>query len=205
MPGQRSAHGRARGSWAVRFAGIGFVVLLAGGATAGYLATSRSHSRKPAALPSTVTSEQAVGLLTAPAPGHGAAAGSRLLMQSGGQLTFTPARPASLPAGFPEWTADQMTGGGYVFIDIASGECLAAGRGHAPTLERCDLSRQQRWTRAQRGGSAGTQQFAELRSAASGRCLSVATPVPSGPAPAQLASCAASPSWTQLITFFSGF
>jgi hypothetical protein len=209
MPGQRSAHGRARGSWALRFAGIGFVVLLAGGATAGYLATSRSHPRKPAALPTAVTSEQAVGLFTAPAPGHGHTAGSWLLQPASGRLAFTPGSPASPPPGFPEWTADQMSGGGYIVIDITSGECLSAGPGQAPALRHCDLSRQQRWNRTQRGTSAGTQQYAELRNAASGRCLSVASPAATAPAaspaPAQLASCAADPSWAQLITFSSGF
>jgi hypothetical protein len=208
MPGQRSARGRARGSWALRLAGIGFVVVVAGGVVAGYLAAGHRAAAKPAArLSSKVASVQAVGLLTPDAAGQaGAPAQPQLLLLSAGGLAFTPVRPGGPPASFPEWTADQMVGGSYIFIYITSGQCLGAAPGGTATLQRCDLSGRQRWIRTGGPASANGQQYGQLRNTADGRCLAAGGQGAAGAAgAASLQRCAATPGWTQLTAFSSGF
>ncbi len=66
---------------------------------------------------------QTVGMAS---PGPGSDGSAELLLASPHGLAFTPAKPTQLPASFPEWTADQMVGGGYIFIYISSGRCLGA-------------------------------------------------------------------------------
>ncbi len=75
------------------------------------------------------------------------------------------ARPATQPAaaavvhpgraisqqqqGQPEWIADVMTDGGYIFIYLPTSQCLAATGPRARprlTAARCDLSLRQRWS-----------------------------------------------------------
>jgi hypothetical protein len=213
MPGQRSARGRARGSWALRLAGIGFVVVVAGAAVSAYLLAGHRHAAKPPARLSTkVASVQAVGLLTPDAAGQaGAPAHPQLLLLSSGGLAFTTVSPGDPPAGFPEWTADQMVGGSYVFIYISSGQCLGSAPGAAATLQRCDLSGRQRWIRADGRTSASGQEYGQLRNAADGRCLTAASPAAASTATAgaagsaSLQRCAQPPGWTQLTAFSSGF
>jgi Ricin-type beta-trefoil lectin domain-like len=209
MPGQRSARGRARGSWALRLAGIGFVVLVAGGAVAADLLAGHRHAAKPPARLSTkVASVQTVSLLTpGPAGQAGSAGDPQFLLLSPDGLAFTAISPGHLPTGYPQWTADQMVGGSYVFIYISSGRCLAAASGPAATLQRCDLSGRQRWIREYRSTSPNGQGYWQLRNAADGRCLSVGNPAAAAHgarSPAQLQRCARTPSWTQLIAF-SGY
>jgi hypothetical protein len=193
---------------------VGFVVLVAAGAVAVYLLAGHRHAAKPAARLSTkVASVQAVGLLTPDASSQaGAPARAQLLLLSAGGLGFTPVTPGAPPAGYPEWTADQMVDGSYVFIYISTGQCLGSAPGAAAALQRCDLSARQRWTREDRTTSASGQAYGQLRNATDGRCLTAASPGPAGgtgaPGPgggAALRPCAAQPGWTQLTAFSSGF
>jgi hypothetical protein len=212
MPGQRSARARARGSWALRLAGIALAVLLAGAAVVAYLVTGPGqHARQHARLSVRVASVQAVGLASpGPAGQAGPGTAPELLLAGPGGLTFTPAKPAALPAGYPEWTADQMVGGGYIFIYISTGRCLAATQARAAVLQRCDLSDRQRWTREYHSTDATGQDYWQLRNDADGRCLTVGSPVASagGAAPGaqlELQRCGTGGSWRQLVAFWSAY
>jgi Ricin-type beta-trefoil lectin domain-like len=212
MPGQRSARARARGSWALRLAGIGLAVLLAGGGVVAYLVTEPGQDAKHDAGPSVrVASVQTVGLASpGPAGQAGPGTAPELLLAGPRGLTFAPAKPTALPAGFPEWTADQMVGGGYVFIYTSTGRCLAVTPARAAVLQRCDLSDRQRWTREYHSTDATGQNYWQLRNDADGRCLTVGSPVASsgGAAPGarlELQRCGTGGSWRQLIAFWSAY
>ena len=187
-------------------------MLLAAGGTAGYLLVGQVHAARHASrLSARVASVQSVGL-AAPGRASQAAAGTaaKLLLASPRGLAFRPAKPADLPAGYPEWTADQMVGGSYIFIYISTGRCLSPTSGQA-TLQRCDLSERQRWTREYHGTDASGQELWHLRNAADGRCLTVGSPVAaaasagSAGSGAELQRCGNGVSWRQLMAFWSGY
>jgi hypothetical protein len=135
MPGQRSTGARrARGSWLPRLVGIAIVVLLAGGGVLAYLLAAKPPAPVHVArLPTRVLSVQTVGLVVPGPPAAGGNNALEMLLDSRAGLAFAPVPPSSLVTGDPEWTADQMAGGTYIFIYIPSGQCLgsAAGR-HLP-------------------------------------------------------------------------
>jgi len=196
----------------LRLAGIGVAVLLAGGGVVAYLvAEPGQHAQHDASLPVRVASVQTVGLASpGPAGQAGPGTAPELLLAGPRGLTFTPARPAAPPAGYPEWTADQMVGGGYIFIYISTGRCLAATAAQAAALQRCDLSERQRWTREYHGTDATGQDYWQLRNAADGRCLTAGSPVAAtgtaGPgARLELQPCGTGGSWRQLVAFWSGY
>ncbi len=100
-----------------------------------------------------------------------------------------------------------MVGGSYIFIYISAGRCLSSASGQA-TLQRCDLSQRQRWTREYHGTDASGQELWRLRNAADGRCLTVGGPVAAAAATgsgADLQPCGSGVSWRQLIAFWSGY
>jgi Ricin-type beta-trefoil lectin domain-like len=211
MPGQRSARARARGSWALRLAGIAVAVLLAGGGAALYVVAGQGHGKPAARLSGRVAGVQTVGLAapgpaTQPTAGQPAASAGLLLASPHG-LIFSPANRTDPPASYPEWTADQMVGGSYIFIYISTGQCLSAAAGQAATLRRCDLSQWQRWTRAYYSTNAAGDGLWQLRNGADGRCLTVGGPVAAATATGSVAAlqrCGADGSWRQLIAFWSG-
>lgn len=185
-------------------------MLLAGSAVAVYLlAGQRPAAKHDSRLSGRVASVQTVGLATpGPTRQAGSAAAPALLLVSPPGLTFNTAKPTDLPADYPEWTADQMVGGSYVFIYISTGRCLASTAAAAATLQRCDLSERQRWTRVYQSTDASGQNYFQLRNAADGRCLTVSGPdeaAGSGGAGAQLQRCGSGASWRQLIAFWSAY
>jgi hypothetical protein len=215
MLGERSAGARrARGSRAARIAGIGVVLLLAATGIIASLVASHPHvtprgTALPAgraAPPARVASVQEVGLVSpGPAAAAGGAAGAaaapaETLLKSGSGLAF-----ALVEQPTPEWTADQMVGGTYIFIYISDGMCLSsAGRGvtghGAAVLQRCNLGYAQRWRRQE----ADARGYWQLRNAGDGRCLTLADAVPAaGPGRfrAELAPCGGQQDWRQRVTF----
>ena len=181
---------------------------VAGGAVAVYLiAGHRPAAKAPARLSTKVASVQAVGLLTPDASRQaGAPAQPQLLLLSPAGLAFTTVSHGGPPASFPEWTADQMVGGSYIFIYISSGQCLGAAPGATAALQRCDLSGRQRWIREDGRTTASGQEYGQLRNAADGRCLTAGGPAAAGGAGSvSLQRCARPPGWTQLTAFSSGF
>jgi hypothetical protein len=209
MPQEHSARtGRTRGSWTPRLAGLTAVLLIAaGGVTAYVVAGPASAARHVTPLPTRVASVQTVGLVATAAGGH---APQQLVSDAGG-LEFTPVRRADLEQGSPQWTADTMAGGTYVFIYVPDGRCLAARvRRHRAelVLARCDLGRSQRWARATTASPAGRHQYSEYRNLASVRCLAAGGTPPAGDvlsasaAAATLAPCDPSAPASQLISFW---
>jgi hypothetical protein len=210
MPGERRARARrARGSRVPRIAGTGVVLLLAGTGVVASLVTGSQHvTARHVVLPTRVLSAHEVGLANAGPSGPSGPSGQaavpyRTLLKSRSGLAFAAVRQVA-----PEWTADQMAGGNYIFIYIADGTCLSSlarrGRGRAAAGQavtmRCHLGYAQRWRRQQ----GGTQGYWQLRNLADGRCLALGGADPAagqGSFSAQLAPCGAQRDWRQQITF----
>jgi hypothetical protein len=207
MPGQRRSAGpRARGSRLARLSGIAVVLVLAvAGVTAYLIAFHPGIKHQAARLPSRVISFQTVGLVAAASgPGTAPAQLLQLLgMSSGAQ--FTVLTTAQQQAGSPQWTADQMAGGSYIFIYLKNGKCLAAtGPAGNPKveLEHCNLQAQQRWRRATPEKLAQDHDFYEYANLGYGSCLTQAT-LPDGQLyPAGLSACRSPAPASQLIAFW---
>lgn len=195
---------RTRGSWTPRIIGISAVVVVAVLAAVAYLVASPARAaRHSGQLTSRVQSFQTVGLVGQVPAGHGTA--QRLLRVSAAGPAFGPMPPASLPQGDPQWTADTMVGGTYVFIYAPSGQCLAVTSGQQPALalQRCDLGAGQRWQRAGGGVQADGHQYAQYRNVASGQCLTTGGPLSGGARDAAgLAVCARAAPARQLVSFW---
>lgn len=197
-----------------RIAGTGVVLLLAGtGVVASLVPRSPHVAARHVVLPSRVQGVHEIGLVNAgpPEPAGQAAAPARTLLKSRSGLAFAAVRQVA-----PEWTADQMAGGTYIFIYISDGSCLssAARRGRASggqasgtrasgtraVTTRCDLGYAQRWRRRQ----GNTQGYWQLRNLGDGRCLTLGGASPAaglGSFSAELAPCGAQGDWRQQITF----
>ena len=212
MPGQRNFGGRrARGSWTLRIAGIIVVILLAAGAVIASLVAARPRvTRSVRALSATVQTIQTTGLVNPgpPAGGTAAAAAPQMLLISPAGLAFGPIPPSELVTGAPQWSADLMAGGTYIFIYAPTGQCLASvGPPRAPALaaRRCDLGRSQRWRTAGTGIQTGGHYYGQFSNLASGRGLSAGGAMPSaghGDSAAALAPCGPAQPWRQLISFW---
>ncbi len=210
MSGERSARARrARGSRLPRIAGTGVVLLLAGTGVIASLVGGDPHvTARHGVPPARVQGAHEVGLVSAgpPGPAGQAAAPAQTLLKSRSGLAFATVRQVA-----PEWTADQMAGGTYIFIYISDGSCLssAALRGRArrgrasgtmAVTTRCDLGYSQRWRRQQ----GGTQGYWQLRNIGDGRCLTLGGASPAagqGSFSAELMPCGAPADWHQQITF----
>jgi hypothetical protein len=207
MPGQRRSAGpRARDSWVPRFAGLGVVIVVAAAAVTGYLLAFHPGSKPhAAALPTKVVSFQTVGLITQAAQ-PGAAPGQLLqLLAAGSAARFTVLSQTEAQQGSPQWTADQMAGGSYIFIYLKTGQCLAvAGPASQPrvVLQRCDLRAQQRWRRATAASMTQGHDFYEYANLGDGRCLTQAGLQPGQAYGAALAACGASGAASQLVAFW---
>jgi hypothetical protein len=204
MPGQRRTLGpRTRGSWLPVLAGLGAIVVLAGIGTFIYVAGFHSGgSRAASGLPNRVATFQTVGLL-AEQPNDSGSIVQLLGSQHG--TTFSPVGLAEQQAGNPEWTADLMVGGTYIFIYLPSSQCLAsAGSGahQVLALQHCDLGGQQRWRRLGNGVVAGGHQFYEFANYASGKCISQVAAVAGSPETGGLAGCNPSQPASELLAFW---
>ena len=138
MPGERRTarpRTRTRGSWLPRLAGLGAIVILAVGGTVTYLVEFQPRATShPGPLPSRVASTQTVGLIAQPGTGSAAASIIQLLSPQHGPA-FMPVGLTQAQTGQPEWIADLMTGGAYIFIYLPTSDCLAsAGPAGRPKL-----------------------------------------------------------------------
>lgn len=207
MPGQRRAAGpRARGSWLPRLTGIGVILLLAAGGATAYVVTQHvvaGHHAPP--LPTRVVSYQTVGLVAASADSADATGQLLQLLGPHGMPEFSPVGQAQEAQGSPQWTADLMAGGSYIFIFLPTGDCLSAtGKGsHAKlALRHCDLSAAQRWQRTQ--GTVLTQghDFYQYANLGYRSCLTQTGVLPGQLFGADLAACSAAKPADQLIAFW---
>jgi hypothetical protein len=207
MPGQRHSAGpRGRDSWLPRLAGIGVVVVVAvAGVTAYLLAVHPRQHHHADSLPTRVVSYQTAGLVVQ-ASGPGTSAGQLLqLLGTDGGAEFTQLGIAQQQAGSPQWTADLMAGGTYIFIYLKNAQCLTAvGPAGNPKLElrHCNLQAQQRWRRpAAVSATIAGHQFYTYANVADGTCLTQSGPQGSQGYGAGLAPCRpADPA--QLIAFW---
>jgi hypothetical protein len=206
MPGQRRTAGpRARGSWLPRLAGLGAVVLLAAGAVAALIAIQPArHGAAP--LPTRVVRYQTVGLVVADTE-PGSSAGQLLqLVSAQGTPAFSALEQAeAAQGGTPQWTADLMAGGSYIFIYLPTGQCLS-GAGTAGearlTLRHCDLDASQRWRRTQLAVVAQAHDFYQYANLGDGSCVTQTGMLPGQIFGASLAACASSQPADQLIAFW---
>jgi hypothetical protein len=206
MPGQRRTGGSpSRGYWLPKLAGIGaIVVLVGGGATAYIVAFNPAKPRHIAPLPTKVLGYQTVGLIGEPASTGGSNQLVQLVSQAKGPV-FAPVQPTQVASGAPEWTADQMEGGTYIFIYLPTGRCLTSAGPAGRTVlavDHCNLgSAQQRWrlrNRVVRGG----HDFYQFENAATGMCLAQVSRSASAPGGAGLAACDPNRPASQLLAFW---
>jgi hypothetical protein len=190
---------RTKGSWTPRLAGIGVIVVLVGGVLAVYLGTAHGdgpgapgHHRTPP-LTSKVVSVQTVGLVEFGVYDDGdgdtwqndTENHPMMLLTTGGTISFVPIPKAKIVSGSPEWTADQLTDGGDIFIYVPTGQCLTAAPSGKLLLAHCDLATDQRWRTAS-SEVVLTEPIAQYANVSTGRCLTA----PSSPGPALMTACA---------------
>jgi hypothetical protein len=197
MPGPYATPHRTKGSWTPRLAGIGVIVVLAGGALAVYLhgahgqtPVAHAHHQSPP-LTSRVVSVETVGLVDfgvyddSDAWQNDADDHPMMFLKHGGLVSFVRIPPDEVSSGTPEWTADQLTDGGEIFIYVPTGQCLTAASVGTLSLTHCDLANDQRW-RELNSEVVLTEPIAQYANASTGRCLTA----PSRPGPASLSVCA---------------
>src|ERR1700722_640349 len=207
MPGQRGpARPRPRGSWRPRLAGLGVIVVLAAGAAAAYVAGFHpAADKRPAPLPTRVASTQTVGLIAEPSAGATQAAAIVQLLSTQRQPAFAPVGLSQEQQGQPEWIADVMTDGGYIFIYLPTRQCLAsAGSRARPRLavERCDLSRGQRWQRLGSGVLVDGHDFYQFSNLSTAKCITAGSGEAAQGLPASLATCDPARPTRQLLAFW---
>jgi hypothetical protein len=200
MPGQRhTARPRTQGSWQPRLAGLAVIVIVALAGTVAYLlAFHPGTARQPGPLPSRVASTQTVGLLAEARAGQD---GSMIqLLSSRRQAGFVPVDLAQQEDGQPEWIADVMTDGSYIFIYLPTSECLGSAGAHL-TVQRCNLSSRQRWRRLGNGVAEDGHDFYQFANVADRKCLARTEASGGGNYAAGLAPCGAHPA-SQLLAFW---
>jgi hypothetical protein len=182
------------------------VVLLAAAAVTGYLiAFHPAATHHAAPLPTRVVSYQTVGLVVADTePGTST---DQLLQLVGrdGTPTFSSLGQTQLAQGSPQWTADLMDGGAYIFIYLPTGQCLSAvGTVGQPklALRHCDLGAGQRWRRMQRVVLNQAHDFYQYTNLGDGSCLTQKGVLPGQIFGASLAPCSPSEPANQLIAFW---
>ena len=197
MPGPYATPHRTKGSWTPRLAGIGAVVVLGGAVLAVYLATARGQApvaavhHQPPPLTSKVASVQTVGLVDFGVYDDGDAWQNdpedhpMMLVKEGAAIDFVRVPQAEIASGTPEWTADQLTDGGEVFIYVPTGQCLTAASGGTLSLTHCDLAADQRWHTV-KSEVILTEPIAQYANVGTGRCLTA----PRDPGLALLTTCA---------------
>ncbi len=207
MPGQRRTAGqRARDSRLPRLAGFGVAVLVAGGLVTAYLlAFHPAIAHHAAPLPTKVVSYQSVGLVVADTQPGSPADQLLQLLSPHGTPQFSALAQTQLAEGSPQWTADLMAGGSYIFIYLPTGQCLSEiGQVSQPklALQHCDLSARQRWRRMQPAVPAQAHDFYQYANLDDGSCLTQRGVLPGQIYSASLAECSASHPADQLIAFW---
>jgi hypothetical protein len=206
MPGQRqSAGSRASGSWLPRLTGLAVVVLLAAAAVTAYLvAFHPAGKRRTPPLPTRVVSYQTVGLVVANTQ-SGTTDQLLQLMGEHGAVRFSPVAQAQQAEGSPEWTADLMAGGTYIFIYLPTGQCLSAvGSAREPklALRHCDLGGTQRWRRTQTAVLVQAHDFYQYANLGDGSCVTQAGALPEQIFGASLSACSSPQAADQLVAFW---
>jgi Ricin-type beta-trefoil lectin domain-like len=188
---------RARGA-----AGLAALAVLASaGIVTFLLLDGGGPARHPRPLSTTLSSHELVGLAN---PGPATGAPQRLLAPAGAEVSFSAGGSGGGVLASQQWQADKMTDGTYVLVYVPRGTCLNA-RHAALTLQPCNLRIDQRWRHPYLGKDTGGRDYWQLRSAATGQCLTVAGTQWVNGVAGQLQPCSQSLPWQQLITFWSAY
>jgi hypothetical protein len=175
------------------------MLVAAGGALAYAIASPAHAARHLDTLPTKVAGVQTVGIVAQPG------GKLRLLGRADSGLWWGAMPPADQPQGNPQWTADSMAGGTYVFIYVPDGLCLASVRlphKSVLALRRCDLGPDQRWAPVGRTAQSAGHPATQYRDLASRQCLTA--PGGGQATPAALSPCASSAAGGQLVSFWWG-
>ncbi len=215
MPARRRAiEDQHVGRWTPRAraaAGLaGLAVLAAAGTAAVVFLTGGSPRQHPRPLSTTLASQQLVGLAV---PGPRIGSPQRLLAPSAlfpHAMSFIAGGRAATVLANEQWQADKMTDGSYVLVYVPDGTCLNAvgpvsRRAAELSLKTCDLRLAQRWSHPYLGKDLGGRDYWQLRSDASGLCLSAAGTRWAIGTPAHLLPCGDSLAWQQLVEFWSAY
>ncbi len=168
-------------------------MLIAGVGAAAYVLKFRPSDHHPAPQPTTMVSSQSVGVVAESAvPATSGRSGLSLVQMV--ELTGVPAfAPLSLAAAnsepSPRWTAALMAGGGYIFIYLQNGDCLAAGSRARLVMRHCDYGATQRWRRVGGALDQDGHDFYQYANVAAGKCLSQTSTLAGAQDPASLATC----------------
>ncbi len=178
MPRERQGtRSRSRGPWLARLAGIGVIVVVAGGGAGAYVAGFHPGKHHSVPLPTIVTAHQTAGLIAQSAAGGGSKASAADLVQllggdTGPFFTALSAAAANGP-GTPDWYADLMQGGTYTFIFQPDYYCLGINGHSRLVLQHCDNGAAwQRWKRVNAALSVDGHEFYQYANLADGKCLS---------------------------------
>jgi hypothetical protein len=210
MPGRYAASPhRAKGSWTPRLAGVAVVVVVAGGALAFYLGTAHgkqapvvAHNPRPGVAVK-VVSVQTVGLVDfgpyddKDAWQNDADDHPLALLLKGTAVDFVRVPTSEINSGTPEWTADQTSDGGDIFIYVPTGQCLTATAAGTLRLAHCDLGDSQRWRPLHSEVVLG-EPIAQYANVATSTCLTAGR----GPGKARLISCGPARTKSQEIAFW---
>jgi hypothetical protein len=171
-------------------------VVLAGGVLAIYLGAAHSqappapvHPHPPLAVK--VASVQTAGVVDFGVYDDGDAWQNdaddhpMMLLKKGSAISFALVPQSQLGTGTPQWTVDQLTDGGYIFIYLPTGQCLTAASSGRLSLTHCDLSSDQRW-RQLHSRVVLTEPITQYASVTTGGCLTAGH----GPGLATLTTCA---------------
>jgi hypothetical protein len=215
MPGQRGISARrSRGSWAVRIAGIALAVFAAATVASVLVLTqgtarAKRHPHAPPPPPRNVVSALTVALVNpGPRPRPDSHPVPEMLQESATGLAFTATGGAGQASG-QDWTADQMSGGTYIFIYVPDGRCLTAPASLSATtvtLARCNLGLGQRWRHQFFGTDAAGRDDWQLRSAVDGLCLTAVAPAlgsQPGESGVALRGCSSPVGWRQIVSLMT--
>ncbi len=119
------------------------------------------------------------------------------LLLRGTSVDFVRVPSSEINSGTPEWTADQTSDGGDIFIYVPTGQCLTATAAGALRLAHCDLGKAQRW-RPLHSMVALSEPIAQYANVATDTCLTAGR----GPGKAALTSCGPARTKSQEIAFW---
>jgi hypothetical protein len=188
-----------------RLTGLGVVVLVAAAAVIAYLVAFHPAAKpRAASLPTTVVTYQTVGLVVADTQ-PGTSDQLLQLMGEHGTVQFSLVAQAQQSEGSPQWTADLMAGGTYIFIYLPTGQCLSAiGSVSKPklALRHCDLAGAQRWRRMRAAVLTQAHDFYQYANLGDGSCVTQAGMEPGQIFGASLSACSSPQAADQLLAFW---
>jgi hypothetical protein len=180
------------------------IVLIAAGGAVAYAVEFHPSDHHPSPLPTRQVSNSDVGLVGLSATSSHFGAPLVQMTAAGPVPHFAPLAfaIANSPKVGP-WTADLMAGGGYIFIYLSDGRCLAAGSHARLVMQHCDIhAAAQRWRRVSGALVRDGHSFYQYANVADGRCMSQASTLTGRQEPAVLATCKPGQPPDQMVAFW---